>query len=43
MLRALICLSVMHGWLFLFIEDVHMLIISIESFTYFCIVTLLVV
>ena len=42
-LRALTCLSVMHIWLLLFIGDVHMLIISIDSLTCFCIVTLLVV
>ena len=42
-LRALICLYVMHVWLLLFIRDIHMLIISIDSLTYFCIVTLLVV
>ena len=42
-LRALICLSVMHVWLLLFIRDVDMLITSIDSLTYFSIVTLLVV
>ena len=42
-LRALICLSMVHVWLILFIGDVHMLIILIDSLTYFYIVTLLVV
>ena len=42
-LRALICLFVLHVWLLLFIEDVHILIISIDSLTYFCIVILHVV
>ena len=41
--KALICLSVMHVWLLLFIGDVYMLNISIDSLTCFCIVTLLVV
>ena len=42
-LRALICLSVMHVWLLLFIKDVDMLITSIDYLTYFSIVTLLVI
>ena len=43
MLRSLICLFGMHVWLLLFIRDVDMLITSIDSLTYFSIVTLLVV
>ena len=42
-LWALIRLSVMYFWLLLFIGDVDMLITSIDSLTYFSIVTLLVV
>ena len=42
-LWALIRLSVMYFWLLLFIGDVYMLITSIDSLTYFSIVTLLVV
>ena len=42
-LRALIRLFVMHVWLLLFIEDVDMLVTSVDSLTYFSIMTLLVV
>ena len=39
--RITLFFFMMYVWLLLFIRDVHILIISIDSLTYFCIVTLL--
>ena len=39
-LRTLICLSVMHAWLLLFIRDVHMLITSIDPLAMIILLTL---
>ena len=39
-LRALICLSVMHIWLLLFLRDVHMLIMSIDPLAMIILLTL---